>query len=315
MNRALTPATVVMLVIPPILWAGNAIVGRAIHGLVSPVTLNFFRSVTALLIVLPLAASIYRQGSGFATHWRRFAVLGLLGIGIFNTLQYLALQSTTPINVTLVAASMPFMMLALGGMFFGVSVARKQVLGAVLSIIGVLVVLCRGEWSQLMALRATPGDIYILIATFLWSAYSWILMRFKEEHDLRWNWAGLLVAQLSFGVLWSGLFAAAEWVLVPPQVDWGWPMAAGLLFVALGPAIIAFGLWGVGVQRVGPGIAGFFANLTPIFAALLSTAFLGEMPQLYHVAAFALIVGGIVLSSWRQVQPTAQGRDGPIHPS
>jgi drug/metabolite transporter (DMT)-like permease len=71
------------------------------------------------------------------------------------------------------------------------------------------------------------------------------------------------------------------------------------LFVAIGPGIIAFRCWGVGVQRAGPNIAAFFSNLTPLFAALMSSAFLGELPHLYHAAAFALIVGGIVISSRR----------------
>ncbi|MDQ3271262.1 MAG: DMT family transporter, partial [Pseudomonadota bacterium] len=94
-------------------------------------------------------------------------------------------------------------------------------------------------------------------------------------------------------------FAAGEWALTDAHIVWGWPLAAALLFVAIGPAILAYRCWGVGVQRVGPNIAGFFSNLTPLFAALMSAAFLGELPQLYHGIAFVLIVGGIVVSSRR----------------
>ena len=83
------------------------------------------------------------------------------------------------------------------------------------------------------------------------------------------------------------------------HITWGWPLAAALLYVALGPAILAYRCWGMGVQRVGPAIASFFANLTPLFAALMSAAFLGELPQAYHGIAFALIVGGIMVSSRR----------------
>ena len=74
-------------------------------------------------------------------------------------------------------------------------------------------------------------------------------------------------------------------------------MAAALLYVALGPALLAYRSWGMGIQRVGPTVAGFFANLTPLFAAVMSTVLLGDAPHGYHAVAFVLIVGGIVVSS------------------
>lgn len=288
-----------MLVLAPLLWAGNAVVGRILHELVPPITLNFLRWAIAMLILLPLAGSIFRRGSSLWMHWRSFAVLGLLGVGVYNALQYLALQSSTPINVTLVAGSMPAWMLLIGRLFFGATVSRKQIVGAAMSIAGVLLVLSRGEWRQLLALRLVPGDLYMIIATIIWSLYSWLLVRGKEPDDIRGNWAAFLLAQVSFGVVWSGAFATGEWVVGDPQMHWGWPLVAGLLYVSIGPAIVAFRCWGTGVQRVGPSIAAFFSNLTPLFAAVMSSAFLGELPQVYHAVAFGLIVGGIVLSSRR----------------
>lgn len=95
------------------------------------------------------------------------------------------------------------------------------------------------------------------------------------------------------------MFAAGEWALTDARIVWGWPLVTALAYIAVGPAVMAYRCWGVGVQRVGPAIAGFFSNLTPLFAAVLSAAFLGELPHLYHALAFALIVGGIVVSSRR----------------
>ncbi|CAN5697641.1 DMT family transporter [soil metagenome] len=299
MTQKISPSTALLLTIPPLLWAGNAIVGRVVHELVPPVTLNFFRWAIAFLILLPMAPAIFRQGSGLWANRRRFALLGLLGIGLYNALQYLALQSSTPINVTLVAASMPVWMLLVGHLFFGLKVARQQIAGAVLSIAGVLLVLSRGDWQQLLAFHLVVGDIFMLCAAIAWSFYSWLLTQPKDPIAIRGNWAAFLLAQVSFGVLWSGLFAAGEWTLTAPVIIWSWPLAAALVFVAVGPAIIAFRCWGAGVQRAGPSVASFFSNLTPLFAALMSSAFLGELPHLYHVIAFALIVGGIVVSSRR----------------
>ena len=299
MTNRLTPSTAFLLTVPPLLWAGNAVVGRLVNGLVPPVTLNFLRWALAFLLLLPLAAWVLRRDSGLWSHWRRYAVLGLLGVGCYNALQYLALKTSTPLNVTLVAASAPVFMLGVGALFFGQRVTARQVLGAVLSIAGVLVVLARGDWQQLLAVRLVPGEVYVLLATAAWAVYSWLLVRPGDPPAIRSDWAAFLLAQMVFGLGWSGLFAAGEWALTAAQIDWGWPLATALLYVAVGPAIIAYRCWGMGVQRAGPSVAGFFANLTPLFAALMSAAFPGELPHPYHGAAFALIVGGIVVSSRR----------------
>lgn len=269
------------------------------NGLVPPITLNFFRWSIAALILLPFATWIFRRNSALWTHWRRFSLLGLLGVGLYNSLQYLALKTSSPINVTLVAASMPVWMLMIGSLFFGVRVSFKQSIGAVMSIAGVLLVLSRGELRQLLALRLVPGDILMILAAIVWSFYSWLLTLPKDPVEIKSNWIAFMLAQVAFGAVWSGAFAAAEWSIGAQDIAWGWPLIAALVFVAIGPAIIALRCWGIGVQRVGPTIAGFFSNLTPLFAALMSSAFLGEVPHLYHAFAFALIVGGIVVSSRR----------------
>ncbi len=288
-----------MLAAAPLMWAGNAVVGRALHTLIPPITLNFVRWLLAFVLMLPLAWQVLRPASGLWPHWRRYAALGLFGIGSYNALQYLALQTSTPLNVTLVGSGMPVWMLIVGTLCFGVPATRRQVVGALLSVAGVLLVLSRGSWQELLALRLVPGDLYMVLATISWAFYSWLLVRTSEPQDVRGDWAAFLMAQLVFGVGWSGAFAGVEWSLGHTQIHWGWPLAAGLAFIAIGPAILAYRFWGVGVQRAGPVIGSFFINLTPLFAAVLSAAFLGEAPHLYHAAAFALIVAGIVVSSRR----------------
>ena len=298
-SARLTPATAVLLTLPPLLWAGNAVVGRLVTDLVPPVTLNFLRWVLAFAIVLPLGGWVLRPGSGLWPHWRRFALLGLLGVGLYNALQYLALHTSTALNVTLVASSMPLWMLALGRLFFNTPVTRPQLVGALLSMAGVAMVLARGDGAQLARLKLVPGDLYMVVATIAWAWYSWLLARPTEPARIRADWAALLLAQIVFGLGWSGLLTAGEWALTDARVQWGWPLAAALLFVAVGPAVLAYRCWGLGVQRAGPTVAGFFGNLTPLFAAVMSTLFLGEAPRLYHALAFALIVAGILVSARR----------------
>ena len=171
-------------------------------------------------------------------------------------------------------------------------------LGAALSMAGVVLVLGRGDWEVLAQLRLVPGDLYVLLASVAWAFYSWLLAHpTPESANIRADWAPFLLGQVVFGLGWSALFTAGEWALTPAHIDWSWPLAAALAFIALGPAVIAYGAWGAGVSRAGPAVAGFFINLTPLFTAVLSSAFLGETPRLYHALAFVLIVSGIVLSS------------------
>lgn len=302
MDHRLSLNTALMLTLPPLLWAGNAVVGRLVTDLVPPMTLNFLRWAIAFFILLPLSYQLLKPGSALWPQWRYFALLGLLGVGCYNALQYLALKTSTPLNVTLVASSVPVWMLAVGTLFFGQQVSRRQVAGAALSIAGVLVVLSRGDLALLAQVRLVAGDGYVLLATLAWAFYSWLLAQAKAPTAIRDNWAAFIMAQLVFGLGWSGLFAGAEWSLTNPHISWGWPLISALAYVAIGPAVIAYRCWGVGVQRVGPAVAGFFSNLTPLFAALLSTAFLGELPHPYHALAFLLIVGGIIVSSRQRLQ-------------
>jgi len=297
MNRKLTLSTALLLTVPPLLWAGNAIVGRMVRDAVPPMTLNLLRWTIALLVLLPLGRAVFAPGSGVLANWKRYSMLGLLGIGLYNSLQYLALQSSTPINVTLVASGMPVWMLLVGKLFYGAPVKRRQVGGALLSIAGVLVVLCRGDFDQLAGLRLVAGDLYMILATIAWAFYSWMLMQQRDVPSLRADWAAFLLAQVGYGVLWSAALSGAEIALQGADIAWSWTLAAALLYVAIGPAILAMRCWGAGLQKAGPTLGSFFINLTPLFTALLSSAFLGEAPHLYHALAFGLIVGGIAISA------------------
>ena len=299
MNQRLTLPTALLLTVPPLMWAGNAVVGRVVVDLIPPMTLNFFRWVIAFAILLPFAWRVLRADSSLWRNWRRYAMLGLLGVGCYNALQYLALHTSTPLNVTLVGASMPMWMLAIGALFFGQRIKPMQAIGAVLSMAGVLVVLSRGQLDMLAKVQFVPGDFYVVLASIAWAFYSWLVAQPKDAPEIRNDWAAFLMAQIVFGLGWSGLLAGGEWTLTSASITWGWPLAAALLYVSVGPALLAYRSWGLGVQRVGPAIAGFFSNLTPLIAAVLSAAFLGELPHLYHAVAFVLIAGGIVVSSKR----------------
>jgi drug/metabolite transporter (DMT)-like permease len=291
----------VLLTIPPLLWAGNAVVGRVVAPLVSPMTLNLIRWALAFVLLLPLAAPVLRANSPLWPSWRRFALLAILAVGGYNALLYLSLNTSTPINVTLVGSITPVWMLLIGRIFFGTPISAKQWLGAALSIAGVMLVLSRGQLDVLLQVRLVAGDLYMLLASAAWAYYSWMLAHpTTEPPSIRQDWSAFLLAQIAFGLVWSSLFAGSEWALGLGRFALSWPLVGALLFIALGPALLAYRAWGAGVARAGPSVAGFFINLTPLFTAVLSSAFLGEAPHAYHAVAFLLIVGGIAVSSTRR---------------
>lgn len=301
MQVKLTPGTILLLTLPPLLWAGNAVVGRLLAPLISPLLLNFLRWAIAFLLLLPLAAPVLGRRSGLWPSWRRFALLALLSIGGYNALLYLALNTSGPINVTLVGSSIPVWMLVMGRVFHGEPIAPRQWLGAALSVSGVLVVLSRGNLDVLLQVRLVAGDFYMLLASASWAYYSWMLMRpTSEPGAIRRDWKAFLLAQMGFGLVWSGLFAGVEWAAGLGRWQGGWLLLAALLFIAIGPGLLAYRAYGAGVAKAGPAVAGFFTNLIPLFTAILSSAVLGEAPQLYHGLAFVLIVGGIAVSSVRR---------------
>lgn len=297
----LTPRLALLLTLPPLLWAGNAVVGRVVRHDIPPMTLNALRWALAFLLLAPLSRRLLRNPREALSRWRGLAALGLLGMGCYNALQYLALHTSSPLNVTLITASMPVWMLGVGALFHGVKPTRRQLAGALLSLAGVALVIARGDLATLLAVRLVPGDLLMLVAIFSWAVYSWMLARpapgLRPGEKPDWNWAEALMAQLMFGVAFSAVSAGVEQVVAPAAIHWSPALLAVLVYVAVGPSLIAYRCWGLGVAQAGPALAGFFVNLTPVFAAIISAALLGQWPAWYHGAAFALIAAGIVVSS------------------
>ena len=289
--------TIFSLLTATALWAGNAVVGRLLVGSVSPITLSAVRWGLAALLLLPLGWRVFMPGSALWQNKKRFLILGLFGVGSYNVLLYLALQTSTAINVTLIGASMPIWMLFIGAVFYQVKPSGLQMIGAVVSLLGVGIVLTRGELATLLSMQMVVGDLLIMLATILWAFYSWMLSRPGSSSERQWPWAEFLLAQVMIGLLWTGLFDGFEIAAGHAYIDLNWWTASLIVFVAIGPSLIAYRCWGLGVNGAGPTVAAFFANFIPLFTALLSAAMLGEPPQLFHGLAFALIVAGIVISS------------------
>ena len=279
-----------------LMWAGNAIVGKILVQSSSPVLLNTIRWGVTALILLPFAWRVFGSTSPLWQSSKRFALLSLLGVGSYNVLLYLALKSSTPINVTLIGASMPIWAIVIGALFYKEQPNIKQIIGAVISLIGVTVVIVRGELERLIEIEFVAGDLLMVLATILWGAYSWMLSHPKESTERTWPWSYFLLAQVGFGFCWSLGFAVTEWQLEYSYFTWSWPTALMIIYVIIGPSLIAYRCWGLGVSGAGATVATFFTNLIPLFTAILSTLLLQKPPELFQGVAFALILAGIYLS-------------------
>ena len=279
-----------------LMWAGNAIVGKILVQSSSPVLLNTIRWGVTALILLPFAWRVFGSASPLWQSSKRFALLSLLGVGSYNVLLYLALKSSTPINVTLIGASMPIWAIVIGAMFYKEQPNIKQIIGAVISLIGVTVVIVRGELERLIEIEFVAGDLLMVLATILWGAYSWMLSHPKESTERTWPWSYFLLAQVGFGFCWSLGFAVTEWQLEYSYFTWSWSTVSMIIYVIIGPSLIAYRCWGLGVSGAGATVATFFTNLIPLFTAILSTLLLQKPPELFQGVAFALILAGIYLS-------------------
>ena len=279
-----------------LMWAGNAIVGKILVQSSSPVLLNTIRWGVTALILLPFAWRVFGSASPLWQSSKRFALLSLLGVGSYNVLLYLALMSSTPINVTLIGASMPIWAIVIGALFYKEQPNIKQIIGAVISLIGVTVVIVRGELERLIEIEFVAGDLLMVLATILWGAYSWMLSHPKESTERTWPWSYFLLAQVGFGFCWSLGFAVTEWQLEYSYFTWSWSTVFMIIYVIIGPSLIAYRCWGLGVSGAGATVATFFTNLIPLFTAILSTLLLQKPPELFQGVAFALILAGIYLS-------------------
>jgi drug/metabolite transporter (DMT)-like permease len=311
----LSPRLALLLTLPPLLWAGNSVLGRVLADYTPPLLLNFMRWSGALLILLPLGWHAFgspERRAEVRQRWPHLALLGLLGVGMYNAMQYMALRTSTPLNVTLIAASQPLWMMLAGALFYRVRPGPRDLLAAALSLAGVVIVLTRGHPLALLQVKLVPGDVLVLVAVACWSLYSWMLARPPQSMrgDARpgWDWSQFLLAQVVFGLGWAGVAAGGEALVMGDEgaVRWGWMVALSLVYVAAGPSVIAYWAWGHGVARAGPALAALFSNLTPLFTALISGAALALWPEPYHLAAFALIVAGILCSAWRSAAQGAQ---------
>lgn len=281
------------LITPPLLWAGNVIVARAVRNDIPPFTLSFGRWVISLLVLLPFAwAAVRRDRALYLRHKTVIAATAFTGIAAFNTLVYIGLHTTTSTNALLLNSCIPMLIMLIGVLFYGQRLNRFQTAGLLLALAGVLAVVLQGSLDNLLALRFHKGDLWVFAAVVCWAFYTLWMKRIPEEI----NRTGLTAVQIMLGLvvllplwLWEQAGGAA--------VNWHWRTAAGFAYVGIFPSVVAYLCYTAAIARMGAVGAGLSIYLMPVFGTLLAVTLLGETLYVYHAAGIAAIFGGILLSN------------------
>lgn len=282
-----------MLLTVMLLWGSNVIIGRFIAGDWSPFALSVWRWALALVILLPFTiVPAWNHRAVLRRHWRLLLLLGVLSVGLFNTMLYVALNHTTAINVALINSTTPIAILLLSRLLIGTPMAPRVVAGVTLGLAGAAVIITRGDPLSVLALGFNLGDVIQTVAVLFWALYSVLLQR----HPLQ---LPPLVLQLALMVVGIPVIVAIFLVMPAigtgaPRHGWDWAL---IFYLAIAVSLASTVLWNVSVRAVGARVAGFFNYLTPPIVALLSIVFLDEHLRLFHAAGFVLILGGILLAT------------------
>jgi drug/metabolite transporter (DMT)-like permease len=282
---------ILLLVLTTLIWAGHSIVGRLAVGQIGPMTLVTLRWALALGPILAAARpSLRRDWPALRARWVYLLAMGALGYTGFNALFYVAAHRTSALNLSIIQGGVPALVLIGARVFLGVRFTTLQALGAVVTMVGVAAIAAQGEVGKLLSLAFNSGDAMMLVAVVIYAGYTVALRERPPVSSLS------LLAGMAFAAFLTSLPLMA-WEIA--SGGFIWPTALGLatlVYAALGPAFGAQVLFMRGVELIGPGRAGVFVNLVPVFGAIMAVVLLGEPFAAYHVVALFLVVGGIVLA-------------------
>lgn len=282
-----------LLIIATLSWAGNFVLGRWIHAEIPPLTLTFWRWTAAFVIFIPfLAPVVWRHRRMVMQNAPLIVALSLCGSVMFHSFTYIALNTTTAINASLMLATMPMVIPVFSYLINGERLSFAQGIGIAISMVGVGAIITRLDMAVLLGLAFTPGDVWVLGAVIAWSVYSVLLKRVPRG--------------LPPMVLLAVIMGVAAAVLAP---FYAWEYAergpiainavtvGSIAYVAVFASIIAFTCWNAAVAEVGPNRAGLYIHLIPLFSAMLAIVLIGERLQPYHGLGIALIGIGLYLTT------------------
>jgi drug/metabolite transporter (DMT)-like permease len=270
-------------------WAGNVVASRLAVGEVSPMALTAFRWLGVLAILAVVArGALARDWPVLKGRLGYVAVMGTLGFTAFNAFYYVAAHYTSAVNIGIIQGGIPGMVFLLAFLVRGTRARPAQLAGMLATLVGVAVVAAKGDPGALAALAFNAGDLMMLGACAVYAVYTVLLPDRPAVSGLSF-FAGLSVAAFVTSLPLLAAEIAIGAYQAPTPLGW-----AAVAYCAVFPSVLSQILFVRGVELIGPGRAGIFVNLIPVFASVLAVGLLGETFHLYHAAALALVFGGIL---------------------
>ncbi len=284
----------VFLILATLFWSGNFIVGKAASIYeIPPFTLNFYRWTFAWLILAPFTLKeIIQKKDHILKNIKLILVLGITSITIFNSIVYYSLNFTQVISGVLMISTIPVMIIFFSWVFKIEKTSIFQILGVILSLIGVAIIVTKADFDLLINLDFNKGDLWMVVAMFSWAMYSALLR--KKNFNL--SQTSLLEVIISAGLI----------LLIPAyliemslgfKLNMNLPFILTLSYVVLFPGLASFICWIKGIAIIGSNRSGIFLHLMPIFSTILAMLIFGEKFMNFHLFGAAFIIGGIFLSS------------------
>lgn len=287
----------ILLTLCALFWAGSSVVGRHVAGEIPPLALNFWRWLFAFLIVLTwTSGELWRHRQLVLQKWKYISFLALSSAIGFGALHYVALQYTTAINGALFQGLMSICILITALIILGDRFGLREGIGVVLGFTGVAVIVTRGDVNVLFGLTFNIGDIILFLATMSYSVYAVFLRRAPVELSS----SALMAGMFGFAALYMLPLWLVELYVFDRSVPMNLTAVWSIGFMTLGPSVLAQIFWAYSVSRVGPGTAGYFIYLAPVFGVVLATSLLGEQFYGFHAAGIVLIFTGIWLATRKQ---------------
>ena len=283
-----------LLILPPLFWAGNSVLARGIVELIPPVAMSFWRWVLALTILLPFTwRQTLRDLPEIGKNWKIIFLLSFFGIASFNTLLYTAAHTTTALNIALTQAVMPVIIVVISFIMFRDKITKTQIIAVILCLLGSGYIIIQGDWHRFLQFEFVAGDLIMLLAVCFYALYT-VLLRMRPNIQPM----SFLTATFAVGVVLLLPLYLWEQQTMPPLVLTQ-SVVASLLYVALCPSILAYLCWNRGIAEIGANYAGLYMNLIPLFASLLAVIFLDERFQSYHLVGIVMIVSGLLMFNLR----------------
>lgn len=292
-SRSAPMGAYALILVIPALWSANYVLARAAAGVIAPFRLALLRWLLAAAVLLAMSwRELRRAPSGWRREWPHLLVLGGLGMAICGAVPYVAAHTTSAVNLSLLYALAPVLIVLLSARVLGEQIGSAQVVGTALSLAGVLIVVFKADWENVTALRLTPGDLLTCAAVLAWTGYSVLLRRWKSVLGDTARLA--LIALAGVVCLVPCALYEATRADSPP---WTWQATAIVVIAALVPGIGAYRSYAYAQQQLGAARTSLVLYPGPLFTGLAAWVLLGERPHWFHAVAAALILPGLYLAT------------------